>query len=87
MASDHEMRGADVADGEPPDDMVAGWLGIDPSDLPVWPRQDRAHRAERAAQVELLEWDVGTPLPPVARDPAARVSCDPGADPQLAGAT
>jgi hypothetical protein len=49
MPSDDEMRGTDLADDELPDDVVAGWLGIDPSDLPAWRAQDRARRAERAA--------------------------------------
>ena len=53
-------------------------------------RAKRAHY-QHTSEVELLEWDVGTPLPPVARDPATRVNPDPGgsrgADPQPAGAT
>ena len=63
---------------------VWGVTGRRLNDIRKWTK--RAYH-QQTSKVGLLEWDVGSPLPPVTRGPAARAVRGPRGDPHPVGLT
>ena len=61
MASDDDLPSGQLSDDELPDDMVVGWLSVDPRVRPEWCAQDRPRRAERAVAAQAVREDANWP--------------------------